>query len=292
MESFDNFKLWDYAVSYWQRHLEKIPGKSWPASLKTRVAAVFSPESHSLLNLCRAKPPERRSSGYLNGQWNLDFSDLVLPLYYTASIGAFWLTKELLDLGYGINECSWSSEFGTALQAATAHGHQDIVQLLIKRGADVNLKGGRLGSALVCAAAYGHIGIVKILLKKRADVDLHVEPWGSALRCAASHERLKIMKLLLKNNADVNLPVGDNGNILFEAVAENRVEVARLLFSHRADIGPRGQEWKDLVSRMRQRRGQPGQRQAMVLRLHRFRRDPKSFLGSISEQEEEESEEE
>jgi hypothetical protein len=65
-ESFDEFKLWDYAVSYWRRHLEEVHRELWSVPLKTRIAAVFTTKSQSLLNLVRSQNPDN----YFNANEN------------------------------------------------------------------------------------------------------------------------------------------------------------------------------------------------------------------------------
>ncbi|KAK4220982.1 ankyrin repeat-containing domain protein, partial [Podospora fimiseda] len=60
-----------------------------------------------------------------------------------------------------------------ALQAASSEGHQEIVKLLLDKGADVNAQGGFYGNALQAASSEGHQQIVKLLLDKGADVNAH-----------------------------------------------------------------------------------------------------------------------
>ena len=50
--------------------------------------------------------------------------------------------------------------YGSALQAAALGGHEGIVQLLLAKGAQVNMQGKRYGSALWAAALGGHEAIV------------------------------------------------------------------------------------------------------------------------------------
>ena len=58
----------------------------------------------------------------------------------------------------------------TPLQAASWSGRMDVVELLIKHGADPNIYGGcGGGSALSAAAHKGHLDIMKLLLDKGAD---------------------------------------------------------------------------------------------------------------------------
>jgi len=51
----------------------------------------------------------------------------------------------LLAKGADINA---QGTYGNALQAASAKGHQAVVELLLAKGADVNAQGGLYGNAL------------------------------------------------------------------------------------------------------------------------------------------------
>ena len=54
--------------------------------------------------------------------------------------------------------------YHTALQTASAISQDQIVQLLLEKGADVNASGGRYGTALQAASIKGHDRIVQLLL--------------------------------------------------------------------------------------------------------------------------------
>src|SRR5271155_2649100 len=60
---------------------------------------------------------------------------------------------------------------GTALQAASARGRDQIVQRLLKHGANVNTQRGDYGIALQAASAEGHDQIVQQQLEHGADVN-------------------------------------------------------------------------------------------------------------------------
>ena len=72
-----------------------------------------------------------------------------------------------------------------ALQAASSSGHENIVRLLLEKGADVNLQGGFYGSALQAASFHGHKNFVRLLLEKGAETNMQGGYYGSALQAAS-----------------------------------------------------------------------------------------------------------
>jgi ankyrin repeat protein len=60
-------------------------------------------------------------------------------------------------------------------------GHEEVVRLLLDKGAEVNAQGGRYGNALQAASLGGHGAIVKTLLNKSADVNAQGGHYGNAL---------------------------------------------------------------------------------------------------------------
>ncbi|KAF2174534.1 hypothetical protein K469DRAFT_506722, partial [Zopfia rhizophila CBS 207.26] len=50
-------------------------------------------------------------------------------------------------------------------------GHEEIVRVLLKAGAEVNAQGGYYGNALQAASYRGHEEIVRVLLKAGAEVN-------------------------------------------------------------------------------------------------------------------------
>ena len=75
--------------------------------------------------------------------------------------------------------------YGSALQAAAVAGHDTIVRLLLKHGADVNAQGGYCGNALQAAVESDHEAI--LLIEKCANIKGGV--YGGALWAAVAHGR-------------------------------------------------------------------------------------------------------
>ena len=58
--------------------------------------------------------------------------------------------------------------YGNTLQAASWGGHNQVMQVLLDKGADVNAQGGYYGNALQAASHRGHEKVVQMLLEKGA----------------------------------------------------------------------------------------------------------------------------
>jgi ankyrin repeat protein len=101
----------------------------------------------------------------------------------------------------------------TALQAASAEGRKEVVEMLMANGADVNVKGGEYGTALQAASAEGHKEVVELLLGKGADVNAEGGRDGTALQAASARGHKEVVEILMANGADVNASKEDDGDV-------------------------------------------------------------------------------
>jgi ankyrin repeat protein len=74
-----------------------------------------------------------------------------------------------------------------ALPAASAHGHDGVVRLLLDAGADPHAGGGFYWHALHAASAPGHTSVARLLLERGADANAVGGFYGTALQAAAVH---------------------------------------------------------------------------------------------------------
>ena len=77
-------------------------------------------------------------------------------------------------------------EFGTALHEASRHGLEEVVEILIEKGADVNARKIFDTTALMLASRYDHLGVVEVLTRNEADLDAQDKEAGqlsSGLPC-------------------------------------------------------------------------------------------------------------
>ena len=131
-------------------------------------------------------------------------------------------------------------DYGTILQAASFGGHKEVVQMLLEKGAEVNVQGGFYGNALQAASAGGHETIVQILLKEGADVNVQGGDDGNALQAASAGGHEKIVQMLLKEGAEVNAQGGFYGNALQAASAGGHETVVQMLLEKGAEVNVQG----------------------------------------------------
>lgn len=95
-----------------------------------------------------------------------------------------------------------------ALLISAEEGHEDAISRLIKKGVDVNAKGGIHGNALTTAAYHNKKNIVKILLEHGALINQLGGPDGFALHSAAGQGHGDVVKVLLGRGANVQIHGG------------------------------------------------------------------------------------
>jgi hypothetical protein len=91
----------------------------------------------------------------------------------------------------------------TLLSFAAGGGHDDIVRLLLEKGAEIEVKDGKYSYALLSwAARNGHEAVVKLLLEKGAEIEAEDDESGkTSLQWAAGNGHEAIVKLLLDKGA-------------------------------------------------------------------------------------------
>jgi ankyrin repeat protein len=99
--------------------------------------------------------------------------------------------------------------FGTLLHVAASAGQIEIAKELVRKGVDVNERGGTfMGNALNEAATDGHYEMVKYLLEEGSEMD-ESDSVGNPLWGAILRDNVKIAQLLIDHGIDFNIKYGD-----------------------------------------------------------------------------------
>lgn len=99
------------------------------------------------------------------------------------------------------------------LLCASFYGHYQVVRLLVESGAALDVRMGSPISpdgaeALQIASCGGFEDVVKVLIEKGADVNAGSTSFGNALQAASIYGHVEVIKLLLDNGASVNVQRG------------------------------------------------------------------------------------
>jgi ankyrin repeat protein len=90
---------------------------------------------------------------------------------------------------------------GTALVYAIRNGYKEVVEMLLAKGANIDVANG--GTALQCAVRNGHKGIVEMLLGKGVNVDAADGGGVVVLRSEAKEWHKEIVQLRVQKKEEV-----------------------------------------------------------------------------------------
>lgn len=164
----------------------------------------------------------------------------------------------------GTGDCI--SQHGTALVAAVANGHENVVRTLLKHGAQPN-KAGNPNSVclpLHTAAALGHIKIVKILLNNGASIAIQGGHYRFALTAATVGGDLRIVNILLDYGAILNARDQENETALHGAVIGGSAEMVQHLLDKGIEPGMRGEQGTPLEPALSLEEQEPGSRREVI----------------------------
>ncbi|HYY96787.1 MAG TPA: sigma-70 family RNA polymerase sigma factor [Pyrinomonadaceae bacterium] len=157
-------------------------------------------------------------------------------IYEAAAIGRTELVAELARGDARILN-SYSPEGFTPLALAAHFGHEETVEFLLARGANVNaVSRNELGVTPLHAALYGRrVGAAKLLLARGADVNARRGGKGipragwTALHYAAGYGFVELIAPLLARGAEVNARDEEGRTPLRVALEEGQEEAAETL---------------------------------------------------------------
>ncbi|PKN19712.1 MAG: hypothetical protein CVU71_04890 [Deltaproteobacteria bacterium HGW-Deltaproteobacteria-6] len=186
--------------------------------------------------------------GEANAVWEQE-----TPLCFALSYGKRWdVAKAIIQSSRadvnkrGTREDGFGNTWErTPLLIAAENGQTEIVDLLLKKGADINARDRTNGaplsqgnSALILAAAMNHPDTVRLLLAqaKKPDVLLKEREGKTAFWFAVANENLEMVKLLYSHGSKINLPDKTGASVLTTTVLHKRHDVLDFLVKNGADI--------------------------------------------------------
>ncbi len=164
------------------------------------------------------------------------------PLYLAAIYGREETVMELLNAKAEIegknNKIGLTGPKGcTPLLGAAFNGRENIVQLLIKEGADIKAMSDEKFSPLYWAAYQGKTEVVEMLLNAGAEINgKNGESEDTALHAAVGSGHVQTVRKLLEKKADPNIANGQGIRPLCTAALMGKDKVLPLLIAYKANM--------------------------------------------------------
>ena len=134
------------------------------------------------------------------------------------------LNKNKLDINYIDQELDTS-----ALHEAANVGNKDIINLLINKNADVNIKNNRLITPLMIASSNNYVDVMATFLSYNADIDALDNKNYNALMYAVQNGNYYATEFLFENGINIDVKSIDSKSSLDIAVENNYNSIVDLL---------------------------------------------------------------
>jgi cytohesin len=164
-----------------------------------------------------------------------------LSIHKAAEQGNIEAVTQHLAAGANVNAKDEDSK--TPLLHAAVDGHKDVVELLIAKGADIELRCTTCGgTALGHAASGGHKEIIELLIEKGADVNAKDEnsltPLDLAIIYKSSRNRM-LAQLAHSEIADLLRKHGAKHGTIYGAAAGGDIEAVKVFLANDMDVNAR-----------------------------------------------------
>ena len=216
-----------YAVEYWVDHAIQAPADVVDEfDLSEEFWSEYSSTRASWWN---ERSKDTRYAGV----------DEITPMHLAALTGYPALLKRLLE-NERTEELQKADSWGyTPMAWACDRGDINLIDLLIKAGADINKAGSDEGPTALWAAAFGgHVDVVQYLLEHGAEVNQESKTRGTPLYVAASGSCMDVVRELLQHDAEVNLKGGWHVRALNVAAYYGYKDILQVILDHGADVDP------------------------------------------------------
>jgi ankyrin repeat protein len=167
------------------------------------------------------------------------------PLILAAQTGNVAMVRTLISAGANVNHRTSTKRGSTALCFGVGGGNLDVVRAFLDSGADVNGKSRDGMTPLYFAASLGALPIAELLISKGADVDLfaNVDSLGGSwnpLIVAVDRGRLEMVQLLLKHGAKSDVTNNKGFTVFMEVAKRPQPDVLKQLIEKGANVNARG----------------------------------------------------
>ncbi len=188
---------------------------------------------NAIVNHNNKKIEEMLNAG-LNPNMNINADDGAIPIFTAISLDNTEAVKLLIKYGADVN-VKEDLFGGTPIQKAALAGREDIVKLLIEAGAKINVVNYNNDTPLSGAASAGHIIVLNYLLKHGAKVNIKDNKGQNALFLAVYNKKYNCIESLLKAGININYLNNFGVSPLYLAIENEDTDIVKLLLEYGAD---------------------------------------------------------
>lgn len=214
---------------------------------KNSLANQASSSNHNAQSKSEKKPKSsianQASSSNRNAQSKAEkkesrkeqFTENYKAFFTAVQKGNISKVKKFITKIDNINKIDDSSG-ATALIIASFHGFTNLVKLLLKNGAEVNIPSDKKETALHGAVIQRHKAIVKILLENGADVHACNKKGFTPYHAACLQPDVEILDILFQKGARTETRSSKGNTPLLDASKGGNVDTVQMLLKHGADV--------------------------------------------------------
>ena len=163
-----------------------------------------------------------------------DSENHATPLMYACMNGSVEIVDYLVRHGAQIN--IGDDEGTTPLMYAITGSNIGCVEYLLKHGVDVNMRQDDKVTALICACLMDNLEITKLLVNKGTEINAQEEKGFFPLGIASQNGNLELAEYLIKNGAQISMENKEGNTALIAACLNGYTNVADMLIKHGAQI--------------------------------------------------------
>ncbi|CAC5407476.1 unnamed protein product [Mytilus coruscus] len=184
----------------------------------------------------------RRNKQNTNQICPSDDQDFPLPLLESSVQGHEDVVQMLINFGCNVNV--FDKFRRTALFLAASHGHRSTVEILLQSNCNSSLCDVWERSPFYVACQEGHSEIVKLLLKVSDISKSDTCYFKTPLHVASEFGHFMIVKMLLENGSSIFQCNTDGHSPLFVACERGHTQLVQLLLAYSSDINQRDEKDK------------------------------------------------
>jgi ankyrin repeat protein len=122
-----------------------------------------------------------------------------------------------------------NAKYDTAFHSAALSGNVEIINILLDKGMSLNLTNAKGSTPLHLSALSGNLEATKILVERGAPLTNANNNGATPLLLAANKGKLEVFRYLTEIGADINIPDADGDTALHYAAVSVSVEIIKIL---------------------------------------------------------------